>query len=417
MAIDTANIELWGDNIPWLCGLREKGRAAFKQYGWPNAKTEAWKYSYFNKKEFEALHIDNTPHHCDCNGHCHCHEKTATPFAAYGIKFCNGKLATEDFDLPAGVSVKPLVEALFGGEAKKYLNKSFDMAKFPFAALNTALIENGLMLVIERGTKLDLPIFIYYHQHAQAANLYNIRNLIIAEKGAKATVVEYYEGSAEQPYLQNVVNEVFIADSARLNHYIWNKEAKVARHIALNSVQIRQNGYYEAFVAQSECALCRHETYIELLQKGAAAEVNGVYRLSENGKSDITTNVCHLDEHTNSHQLVKGVADGSAKAVFQGKIHIAPNAQQCEGYQQHKALLLSDEAEIDAKPELEIFADDVQCAHGNTCGDLDAEQLFYMQARGINMAEARQILIKAHTDDALGKISNKNVQNWLLEKF
>lgn len=139
--------------------------------------------------------------------------------------------------------------------------------------------------------------------------------------------------------------------------------------------------------------------------------------MSENGRSDITTNVCHLAEHTNSHQLVKGVADGSAKAVFQGKIHIAPNAKQCEGYQQHKALLLSDEAEIDAKPELEIFADDVQCAHGNTCGDLDAEQLFYMQARGINMAEARQILIKAHINEVINTIHDECIKNWLTENF
>ena len=133
--------------------------------------------------------------------------------------------------------------------------------------------------------------------------------------------------------------------------------------------------------------------------------------------SDITTDISHLAAHTTSNQLVKGVADGLSKGVFQGKIHIAPDAQQTEGYQQHHALLLSDKAEIDAKPELEIFADDVKCSHGNTCGDLDPEQLFYMQARGITLENARQILIEAHINAALSTISDQNVQNWLKENF
>lgn len=415
MAIDFTNTALWGDDIPWLCGLREKGRLAFQQAGWPNSKTEAWKYSFFAAQKIDKFSVDNEPHHCDNT--CHCHEKIETPFAAYGIKFCNGKLATEHFDLPTGVTVKPLVEVLFDSEVKKYLNKSFNMEKFPFAALNTALLENGIMLLIERGTKLKQPIFIHYHQHCHTPSLHNIRNLIIMEKDAEATVVECYDADEKAEYLNNIVNEIYIYQAAKLKHYVWNKEAELARHIALNSVQIRGDGKYEALVAQSACALSRHESYIELQQEGASVQINGVYKLPAIGINDITTNIYHLAANTNSQQLIKGVVDGSAKGVFQGKIHIAPNAQQCEGYQQHKALLLSDDAEIDAKPELEIFADNVKCAHGNTCGDLDAEQLFYLQARGIDFETARKILTDAHINEVLNTISDNDVKTWLAENF
>ena len=139
----------------------------------------------------------------------------------------------------------------------------------------------------------------------------------------------------------------------------------------------------------------------------------GQGRLYNDGHSDITTNIRHLAAHTFSNQLVKGVLDGNSRGVFQGQIHIAQNAQQTEGYQLHRALLLSDEAEVDCKPELEIFADDVKCSHGATSGDLDKEQLFYMQTRGIAFGEAKQILIEAYLDEALQKVENEQFCEWL----
>ena len=163
---------------------------------------------------------------------------------------------------------------------------------------------------------------------------------------------------------------------------------------------------------QKENALARHESYINLLQEGACAEVDGAYRLNESGVSDITTNIRHLAPHTISNQLIKGVVAGKAKGVFQGQIHIAPDAQQTEGHQLHRALLLSDEGEVDCKPELEIFADDVKCSHGATCGDLDKEQMFYMQSRGICLEDARKILIEAYLQEVLNKIDSPEIAAW-----
>ncbi len=413
MSLIQQNIELWGDDMPWLAGLREKGLVAFEKNGLPNAKTEAWKYSYIKEAAFNDLIIDTKPHQCSCHGECHCHDTDNLPFETIKIPVCNGKPDADHAELPQGLIIKPLVEAIYDKEAQKYLNKSFDIENFPFAALNTAYLEQGMMIVAERNTIIEKPVLLSYHSHGQ--NLWqNVRNLIVLESGAQLILLEDFSGDDEF-YFNNIVNEIYIGNEAILTHYKRVKEAAAALHIALNSVVVRQNGRYNAFCAQSECRLARSESYIQLQQEGAEANVNGAYRLYQNGHSDITTNIRHLAAHTNSNQLVKGVLDGSSRGVFQGQIHIAPNAQQTEGYQLHRALLLSDNAEVDCKPELEIFADDVKCSHGATSGDLDKEQLFYMQTRGIALDDAKQILIEAYLNEALLKIENEQLREWLKE--
>lgn len=409
MSLLKQNIALFGEDIPWLEGLREKARAAFEHTGLPNAKTEAWKYSCFKEEALNNPLIDNTAHECDD----HCHESEDLPFTAWQIKYCNGRLTHIPHECPRGLVILPLYEAIESGEIKPYLNKSFAMEYFPFAALNTALLDEGVFIVITKDFAADMPIYLHYHQHAGLNRLSNIRNIIVLEKGAKATLIEHYDAETDAQYFTNVVNEIFIGSNGVLHHYTRQNEAIKAHHIALNSVQVKSGGKYNSFIAHGECTLARTESYIKLMQENAAAEANGVYRLAQSGVSDITTNIRHLAPHTASDQLVKGVLDGAAKGVFQGQIHIAPDAQQTTGYQLHRALVLSDDAEVDCKPELEIFADDVKCSHGATSGDLDAEQLFYMQSRGIPLNEARQILIAAYLDEVLQKITDTTIADWL----
>ena len=413
MSLTQQNIELWGEDIPWLAGLREKGLSAFIKQGLPTAKTEAWKYSYVKESAFNDLIIDTEPHHCQCGKECHCHMDDDLPFAVIKVHFCNGKPDTENTELPRGLVIKPLIEAIYDKEAQKYLNKSFENGQFPYAALNTAYLEQGLMIVAEHNAIIEKPVLLAYHSHGQ--NLWqNVRNLIVLESGSQLTLLEDFSGDDEF-YFNNIVNEIYIGNESVLTHYKRVKEAALALHIALNSVVVRQNGKYNAFCAQGECRLARNESYIQLQQEGAEANANGAYRLYNDGHSDITTNIRHLAAHTFSNQLVKGVLDGNSRGVFQGQIHIAQNAQQTEGYQLHRALLLSDNSEIDCKPELEIFADDVKCSHGATSGDLDKEQLFYMQTRGIALDDAKQILIEAYLNEVLLKVENEQIRGWLKE--
>ncbi len=413
MSLLKQNTALFGENIPWFEGLREKARTVFARIGLPTAKTEAWKYSYFKEDALNKPQIDDTPHQCDG----HCHNESNLPFATVEIKYCNGKLTHIAHDLPRGVIIRPLYEAIDDSEIKPYLNKSFDMEEFPFAALNTAFLDEGLFIVITAETAINMPIYLHYHQHAGVNRLCNIRNIVVIEKGAKATLIEHFDSESNAQYLDNIVNEIYVGTGAILRHYKWQNEAQKAHHIALNSIQVRADGKYNSFVVHGECALARTESYVRLTQENASAEVNGVYRLMQNGVSDITTNIRHLAPHTDSDQLVKGVLDGKTKGIFQGQIHIAPDAQQTTGYQLHRALVLSDEAEVDCKPELEIFADDVKCSHGAASGDLDSEQLFYMQARGIPLQEARQILIEAYLNEVFEKAEDSAVAEWMKNSY
>ena len=413
MSIINQNAELFGEDIPWLEGLRQKARLVWSQTGFPNAKTEAWKYSYFTENCLDNPVADTTPHNCDG----YCRESESLPFSATQIKYCNGKLTNISEDLPRGLIIRPLYEAIAEGEVKSYLNKSMDMEQFPFAALNTAFLDEGVLIIITRDTVLDKPLYIHSHQHAGMNRMSNIRNLIVCEKGASATLIEHYDGDEDAKYFNNVVNEIYLSTGSCLTHYKWQHEAASAHHVALNGITVKADGKYTGFVAHNECAMARSESYVRLLQEQASARINGVYRLKTGGVSDITTNIRHLAPHTASDQLVKGVLDGASRGVFQGQIHIAPDAQQTAGYQLHRALVLSDAAEVDCKPELEIFADDVKCSHGATSGDLDAEQMFYLQSRGIKSAEAKQILIDAYLGEVLNTIDNEEIAAWLKSGF
>ena len=204
MSLTRQNIELWGGNIPLLVGLREKGLSAFERAGLPTAKTEAWKYSYIKESVFDDLIIDTEPHKCSCHGECHCFDTNNLPFKVIKVHFCNGKPDIEHLDTPRGLIIKPLIEAIYDKDAQKYLNKSFDIENFPFAALNTAYLEQGLMIVAERNTIIEKPILLAYHSHGQ--NLWqNVRNLIVLESGAQLTLLEDFSGDNEF-YFNNIVS-------------------------------------------------------------------------------------------------------------------------------------------------------------------------------------------------------------------
>lgn len=407
-------IDLWGEDIPFLSAIRQKGASVFAKSGLPNAKTEAWQYSYFKEENLQNPQIDLQPLKCDG----HCHKKADLPFEAIQIRYCNGKIHISDSEQCKGIVIKSLAEAVFDGDVKKYLNKSYNVEDFPLAALNTAYLEQGLFVLVEKGTVLPAPLYIHYHNHNDKNRLCNICNIIVAESNSKAVVIEHFEGEENAVYTQNIVNEIYIGNNSELRHYIWQNEAKDAHHISLNSVQIKSNGNYRSFYANGACKYARHESYVRLLMSNAKASLNGVYRLIEPDQvCDITANIRHLTRQTYSSQLVKGVAEVPAKGVFQGQIHIAPDAEQCEGHQLHRALLLTDNAEIDCKPELEIFADDVKCSHGSSNGDLDTEQMFYLQSRGISEQQAKQILVEAYLAEVFALNTDKDISEWIKAQF
>lgn len=429
---------MFGADIPRLEGLREKGRAAFRL---PTAKTEAWKYTRLRAltvDDFVVLpskflaELSGEDGECGCGGKCHCghcsggeHEcschghgekRPELPFAAYEFYFDNGQFVPVYPALPRGVEAMTLMEALVSGEEGHLLNKYTGLNDYPFAALNTAYLEEGLFIRVGRGVSLDRPLVLFCHSKGSGENrLSCIRNLIVLEEGAKAELVECYEyeGEPKARYFNNIVNEIHLATGAELRHYKLQNEGFKAVHIALNLVRVGHQGTYSGLCLQKGADLGRNETRVQLLEEEAKAEVNAAYLMNGWATLDTTTDVEHLAGRTYSSQLVKGVVGGEAKGVFQGKVHIAPNAEKVEGRQLHKALLLSDTAEVDVKPELEIFADDVKCSHGAACGELDKEQLFYLCSRGIGEEEARRMLVHAHLAEVLARADNPEIREWL----
>lgn len=433
-----SKISLFGQDIPWLEGLRERGRAGFAL---PTAKSEAWRYTklhalaeddfeYAPSKFLEELegaadeaehccHEHEEGHVCRCGGECHCGHApdlfVDLPFDAYQLHFYNGKFIPLYPAFPAGVEVMTLMQAVVEGEARNYTGKYIDLEQYPFAALNTAFLEEGLFFVFERNLRLAKPIMIIYHTKTKQHLASHIRNVFVAENNAAAEIVEYYRhtGADKDRYLNNIVNEFYLAPQADIKHYKFQDEAFKAVHIGLNYVRVKAGAKYKSFCLQKGADLGRNETKAELLQEGAEAEMDAAYIMNGWATLDTTTDVEHMAPKTRSSQLVKGVVGGEARGVFQGKIRIVKDAQETEGRQLHRALLLSDTAEIDVKPELEIFADNVKCSHGAACGELDPNQLFYMRSRGIGEEEARQILIDAYLQETINLIDNEEVREWM----
>ena len=452
-------VKLFGEYIPWFQTMRDKGAIAFDELGLPTPKTEAWKYTKLRDLNTDDLVIEPSNflaemrvtaeeacgcHHedggCGCHHHhgegcccghhheegdCHCHEeghvcecrqKLHVPFEAYVIHFEKGKMIPPFPDFPRGVEVMNLMEAVITEDAKEYLGKVADIKLHPFAALNNAYMEEGIYLCVHKNVKVDKPIVLINHTKSGEENIFfNIRNLIVLEQGAEAEFVEWYNytGAVKSRYFANLVNEIVLGKNAKLSHYKLQDEAFKANHIALSVVKQKADSNYHNFCLQRGANIGRNEVKVLLNDENASAEVNAAYIMSGWATLDTTTDILHLSPRTYSSQLVKGVVGGEAKGVFQGKIHIAQDAVQTEGNQLHRALLLSDTAEIDVKPELEIFADDVKCSHGAASGELDENQLFYMQSRGIGREEAKQILIDAYLNEALAKVKNPEIRAWL----
>ena len=400
------NVTLFLDDKPPVFALREKAKEALLFQGFPTPKTEAWKYTNVKNLLQTNFSIDTSEHTCnhDC---CHHHQSDIV----IEIRFCNGKLHVEDYDTPKGLNITPLPLALYEGEYKKYIFNSFDIEKHPFAALNSTYLEQGICIEVEKNTQIKKPILLKYNFDNCENQQLNIHNIVVLEKNAKLDLIEDFSSSKQSPHFTNVVNELYLKESSTLNHYKKQTENLLAYHITLNALKIYEKAHYKQVYYAEGAKLSRQETLINLEQAQASAEVYTAYRAKKDSLTDITTNINHLVADTTSNQYAKAVLEEDSTANFKGKIHIEPNAIKTAGYQLHKALYLNDSASLNCKPELEIYADDVKCSHGASCGELDKDQLFYLTSRGIDKTTAIDILTKAHLEEIFAYITDETIKN------
>lgn len=278
----------------------------------------------------------------------------------------------------------------------------------PMVALNTMLAEDGAILTIPPGHDAGTVFLIHYGFEGISAHP---RHMIRLGNGARLTLVEMSHG--EGCYLHNPVSEIHVADGAVLTHVRTQTESTAAFHLATIYAAIAAGGTYDSFTLNIGGRIARTEIHTVLDGPGAIVHLNGAQLLTGSQHADFTSVVRHAAPKGTSRQTIKNVLAGRSRGVFQGRIEVARGAQGTDGYQMNRALLLSPDAEIDTKPELEIFADDVKCSHGATVGELDAEQLFYLRSRGIPDSEARSILVRAFLAEALDPVTNDTARGLL----
>ncbi len=309
--------------------------------------------------------------------------------------------------LPSGVIVCDLMRALADHPelVEPHLARHADFEEHAFAALNTAFLGDGLFVYLPAGTVVETPItlnFVAEPSHNPLA--WFRRVLVVAGRNSQATIVERYAGPAGTTYFTSAVTEVVLDEGAIIDHYKVQQEGDGAFHVATIQAQMGRSSNFSSHNLTFGGRLTRNNVNAYLGGEGGECTLNGLYLGGGEQLIDSHTRIDHARPHCASHELYKGILDGKARGVFAGRIYVHQDAQKTDAKQTNQTLLLSDDAVIDTKPQLEIFADDVKCTHGATVGQLDAESVFYLRTRGIGLDEARALLTFAFANDVIGRI-------------
>ena len=297
---------------------------------------------------------------------------------------------------------------------EQHLGKIASFDAHTFTALNTAFINDGAVVHVAANVEVANPIHLLFVSDASATQgTAQPRNLIVLDRNAKATVIESYAGLGDGAYFTNAVTEASVGDGATLTHLKLQRESAQAFHVGTLDVRQARDSHLFSFSFATGASLSRTNIYTELRGEGCGATLNGLYLGDGDQHIDHQTRIEHVEPNCYSRELYKGILDGAAHGVFNGKVYVHPDAQKTDGKQTNNTLLLSERAQIDTKPQLEIFADDVKCTHGATVGRLDETSLFYMKSRGINARTARELLTYAFAADVLETIELAEVREGL----
>ncbi len=412
----------------WLAPVRERALARFRELGFPTTRNEDWKYtSAAPIAEGEWLLLREP------GG-----EVSAADVAEYTfgsdwitLVFVNGRYAPElssANDLPTGLRVGDLASVLRGDSstgsgqvdeelaqlAERHLTRIASFDDRAFTALNTAYMAEGAVVHAAKDVEVARPIHLLFLADAAAARgVTHPRNLVVAERNAKLTVVETYAALGDATYFTNAVTEAVIADGATLRHYKVQRESQRAFHVGTIEAKQARDSHYVSFSFAIGARLSRTNVYTSLAGAGCGATLNGLYLLDGDQHTDHQTRIHHIEPNCYSRELYKGILDGTSHGVFNGKVYVEPEAQKTDGKQENHTLLRSERAHIDTKPQLEIFADDVKCTHGATVGRIDETAAFYMKSRGVSRDLARNLLTYAFAADVLETIEEDAVRERL----
>jgi Fe-S cluster assembly protein SufD len=395
--------------------------AAFNHFnlaGLPNSRVESWKYTDLRRLMRDAKPLAPPP---DTDARARAHDAGAL-FAALGFRrlvILNGSFAADMSDLAGlepGLTVRSTADALALDEPllSQGLGSTVP-AEDPALALNTALAGDGVVITISPGVIVERPIHLVFVNTGATPAAMITRSLVVVGSAARATLVETHEGPAQQDYQVNTALQLVVGDESQVDHVKVTSEGNSAIHVATLLAHIGARAKFNALGFLAGGAVVRNQLFALLAGAGTEAHLRGLSLLADRQHADNTLVVDHAVAGCQSREIFKAVADDEARAVFQGKITVRPQAQQTDAKMMSRALLLSDSAEVDCKPELEIFADDVQCGHGATTGSLDDQLKFYLMARGIPEKEAEALLIHAFAAEVLETIAHQGIRDALMD--
>lgn len=378
--------------------IREAAARAFAASGLPGPRNEAWKYTSLRPLTEAQFHEPLVPL-ADCSALL----ERLPPIDAPRLVFVDGHRRGELSSETA------LPWKVYGFAQTPDFGRLPKPEREPLTALNTMLTEDGAVIRLPDGVDGGTLVLASLGVAPPARPVaFHPRHIVRLGRGARLTLVEVAIG--RDVYLHNAVSEIVVGADAVLTHIRLQEEADRALHFSTVYVDVAERGSYDSFVLNLGARLARTEIHARLGGPGGKAHLNGAQLLRGVQHADFTTVVSHDAPNCTSRQTVKNVLTGRSRGVFQARIEVARGAQKTDGFQMNQALLLSPEAEIDSKPELEIFADDVKCSHGATVGELDPDQLFYLRSRGIPEQEARAILVRAFLAEALDPIAHREVR-------
>ena len=403
--------------VPWLELVRGSAMDRFEQLGFPSVHDEEWKYTNLAslaKESFVPAISGGEIAVADVSRFAY--RETADAH----LVVVNGFLR-EDLSVTTGLEsvvatdlFSAAADARYNKLVRKYLARYAGYHNNGLTALNTAFLQSGVFLLIPKDVKLETPLQITFVADAENSASFP-RLLVVAEENSSATVIESFVSNGEPRYFTNAIAEIVLREGAQLEHYRLQRESKNAFHVSTTSAELGRASRYETTAINLGAQLSRHDISVVLDHEGAETSVDGLYMVSADQHTDTHSVIDHKQAHCNSHQLYKGILDGNARAVFNGKVFVREGAQKTDALQTNKNLLLSDKARVDTKPQLEIYADDVKCAHGAAVGQIDPEELFYLETRGIGPELGRNLLTYGFAEEVIGKIKVDSIRSQLDE--
>jgi FeS assembly protein SufD len=409
-----------GAGNPWVADLRAKAIDAYAALGLPHRRVEAWKYTDLRSKLTEALPLARATGMTLSEAALEqALGRGVAKLEAYRLVMLEGELRADLSDLAglkaAGVEIVSLTEALQKPPRwlKDALGKINVQERDSVLALNLALMSGGVAMRLAKGLTLDKPVHLIDLDAGTEPVSVVTRNVVLVEDGASLDLVESYASLGGRALQRNAVTEVELGAKASLTHTKLQREGEEAFHLGTWLVKLGDDARYQAFQFSTGAMLSRNQVYACFEGEGSSFDLSGALLMRGHQHCDTTLVIEHRVPRCSSRELFKAVLDGDARGVFQGKIIVSPGAQKTDGKQMAQALLLSEGAEFDSKPELEIFADDVVCGHGSTSGQIDEDLLFYLEARGIPEPEARALLIQAFVGEALERIDHEGLRDAL----